>query len=91
MNKKGQVIFYGMMMAIVITILALGLAFPLRESTDIAMNASTDTNLGLDCSNTSISDFDKITCYATDLTPFYLIGSLLMIAGVFFLGKVIFA
>jgi Trk-type K+ transport system membrane component len=91
MNKQGQIIFYGLMMGIVLIILALALAYPLRQSTDIAMNSSSDTNLGMDCSNESISDFDKITCYATDLTPFYFVGIIIMIGGIFFLGKIIFA
>lgn len=91
MNKRGQVIFYGFMMGIVVIILALALAYPLRQSVDIAMNSSSDTNIGMDCSNESISDFDKISCYAVDLSPFYLVGSIIMIGGVFFLGRIIFA
>lgn len=91
MNKRGQIIFYGFMMGIVVIILALALAYPLRQSVDTAMNSSSDTILGMDCSNESISDFDKITCYATDLTPFYFVGVIIMIGGIFFLGKIIFA
>jgi hypothetical protein len=90
MNKSAQTIFYGVMMGITIIILALALAFPLRQSTDTAMNESTDYGLGMDCSNESISSFDKISCYATDLTPFYFIGSLIMVGGIFLLSKIIF-
>ena len=90
MNKQGQVIIYGLMLGMVIIILALALAFPLRESADTAMDESSDTNLGLNCANESISSFDKVTCYALDLSPFYFIGTIIMIGGVILTAKILF-
>jgi len=103
MNRKGQTFLFSFMLGLTIIILALALAFPLRESADTAMNASTDTNytnsdgnvgqitsVGLDCTNSSISSFDKISCYATDTTSFFFIGSLIMIAGIVIGSKIIF-
>ena len=90
MNKLGQIQFFGFMLGLVVIILALALAFPIREIANTAMNTSTNDSVGMDCSNTSISNFDKISCYAADLTPFYFIGSLIMIGGVILLSKIIF-
>ena len=90
MNKKGQVALYGFMLGLVIVILALALAFPLRESTDIAMNNTTSDSVGLGCTDSSISNFDKIACYATDLSPFYFIGSIIIIGGGVILSKILF-
>jgi hypothetical protein len=90
MNNKGQVQFYAFMVGIVVVILALALAFPTRQAVDTTMNQTTDDALGMNCSNTSISSFDKIACYAADLTPFYFIGSLLMIGGIWLTAKIIF-
>jgi hypothetical protein len=78
------------MLGLTIILLALGLAFPIRESTDNAMNATSENSIGLDCNNESISSFDKISCYATDLTPFYFVGSIIVIGGVIFGSKIIF-
>jgi len=89
LNKSGQTFLFGFMLSLTIIILALALAFPLRESADTAMNASTDTNLGMDCSNSSISSFDKISCYAIDLSPFYFFGSLICIAGIIMGAKIL--
>lgn len=36
---------------------------------------------GLDCDNASISNFDKAACIAIDLTPFYVVGFIILIAG----------
>jgi uncharacterized membrane protein len=90
MNKFGQVQLFGFMLGLVVIILALALAFPTREAANIAMNNTTDDSVGLGCTNSSISNFDKISCYAADLTPFYFIGSLIMIGGVILLSKIIF-
>ena len=81
MNKHGQVAIFGIMMLIVIVILALNFAPVLKESTDIARNETTETTIGLNCSDTTISDYDKAGCIAIDLNPFLYIGILLGIAG----------
>ena len=78
MNKKGQVIFYGFMLGIVVIVLALALAPPVKEFIDDARNTTT----GMDCGNSSISDFDKAACIAVDLNGWYFIGGLIMIGGI---------
>jgi hypothetical protein len=83
MNKKGSVLLYGMMLGLTILILALALA---PSTTEFATTA----RQSLDCTNSSISRFDKATCYATDLSPFYFIGGLIFIAGAIVTSKILF-
>jgi hypothetical protein len=90
MNNNGQVQFYAFMLGLVVIILALGLAFSTREAADNAMSNTTTDFVGMDCSNSSISSFQKISCYAADLTPFYFVGSLIMIGGIILISKIIF-
>lgn len=47
-------------------------------------------NIGMDCTNSSISNFDKATCVITDLSPFYLIGSLIFIGGAVITARLLF-
>jgi len=91
MNKRGQVQMYALMLGIVVIILSLALAPIIMDISTDAQAADSGDTMGLDCSNESISNFDRITCYATDLTPFYFVGSLLMIGGVILTVKIIFA
>jgi hypothetical protein len=90
MNKSGQVIFYGLMLGMCIIILALALAPVLMDTTNSARNETVGDTYGLDCNNESISSFDKVSCYAADLTPFYFIGSLIFIGGIVLISKIIF-
>jgi len=90
MNNKGQVIIVTFMIGLVVLILALALAPAIQESTDTARNASTDSSIGLDCDNSSISNFDKASCVATDITLPYFIGFLLFFAGAIIVGRIIF-
>ena len=83
MNKRGQVIFVTLMIAIVVIVLALAFAFPVKEATT---NARADMN----CSDTTISNFDKAGCLASDLTLFYAIGGMLFLAGVIVSARIIF-
>ena len=78
------------MIGLVVAILALALAPAVKESTDLARNASTDSSVGLNCSSDSISNFDKATCVATDITLPYFIGFLLFMAGAIAMGRIIF-
>lgn len=48
------------------------------------------THNGLDCNNESISNFDKATCVATDMSMFYFLGVIIFIGGAFFTIKLIF-
>jgi uncharacterized protein (UPF0333 family) len=87
--KKGQVTFVLLSLAVVVIILALAFAPVLKQFTDDARNSSSDSRVGLDCSNSSISTFDKANCMAVDVINPYFIGFLLLIAGAFFVAKVI--
>jgi len=84
-NKRGQVIFYALMLGITILVLALALSGPIRDQIDTARNPD-----NLDCSNASISTFDQATCYVSDLTTFYFVGGLIFIAGAVIAAKIIF-
>ena len=74
MNKKGQAIFVGIMIAIMVFITAIVLIEPLKEV------ITTGRSVGyLDCTNTSISVGTKATCILVDLWLFYFVG--VVIAG----------
>ena len=90
-NNKGQVIFYALMVGLVIAILALALAPAVQESINLARNQSTDSSIGLDCDNESISNFDKAACVTTDITLPYFIGFLIFLAGAVVLGRMVFS
>lgn len=83
MNKRGQVIFVTLMIAIVVIVLALAFAFPVKEAT-------TNARAEMNCSDTTISDFDKAGCMASDLTLFYSIGGMLFLAGIIVTARVVF-
>lgn len=90
MNKKASVVVYTLMLGMIIIILALALAPPVQDFVNSAMNASSGDTQGLDCTNESISSFDKATCIATDLTLFYFIGALVFVGGLIITSKVAF-
>ena len=92
MNDKGQagiVYIYGLCLGIVILLLALYLAPALSESIETTRNVSSGDFYGLDCTNSSISNFNKITCYATDLSLPYFIGFLILLALAIIGGKIL--
>jgi hypothetical protein len=80
------------MIALTIIVLSLALAPALKNRTDNARNLTTEEGEvnGLDCSNSSISSFDKVTCTSTDLTLFVFIGGMIFIAGAVATAKIIF-
>jgi len=84
-DNRGQVIFYGFMLGLTILVLALALADPVKEQIDTTRNAS-----NMDCTNTSISTFDRSACIVTDLGLFYFIGGLIFIAGIAITAKIVF-
>ena len=90
MNKKGQVIILTFCIGLVVAILALALAPGLQSQITDARNVSTNSSIGLDCNNESISNFDKAACVATDITLPYFIGFLLFFAGAIVVGRIIF-
>ena len=89
-NKKGTYLLYGFMLGMVIIILALALAPAMSQFTGDAMNVSVGDDIGLNCSYDNISNFDKATCIATDMTLFYFIGFLICLGGAVVTAKFIF-
>lgn len=89
-NKKGSVMIYSIMLAVVVIILALALAPVGKTFINSAMNNSVGDTIGLDCNNDSISNFDKATCVITDFSLFYFFGGLIFIAGILITGRIIF-
>ena len=90
LGNKGQIFFYTFMMAIVVLVLAVALAYPLSQTVSDARGNSTEQSVGLDCANTTISNFQKGQCIITDLaTPYFIIG-LIAIAGMVIGAKTLF-
>jgi len=89
-NKRGQVIIYGMMVALCVIILALALAKPTTDFSSTAMQNSTADQLGLNCTDGSIDNYVNATCIVTDLLPFYFIGAMIFIGGAILISKIIF-
>ena len=78
MNKKAASfapIGVAFMVGLVLIIFALGIAPAVNQGVDIARNTD-----NLNCSNSSISIFDKATCVASDSSQFVFIGGLLFLA-----------
>lgn len=80
LNNKGQVMFYMLMLAVTVIILALALVAVVKIQVDTAREPTTDTNVGLDCNNSSISDYQKGQCFITDVTTPYFFFGLIAIA-----------
>jgi len=89
MNKKGQIVVYGLMLGMVVIILAMALAPAGNEMISSAMNVTTADAFGLDCTNSSISNFDKGACVVTDFSLFYFFGGLIFIGGAVIVGRII--
>jgi len=89
LNNKGQVSLLLLAISVTIVLLALAFAPALKQFTDDARNSSSSTTVGLDCGNSSISNFDKANCVAVDLLNPYFVGFLLLFAGALFVAKII--
>lgn len=89
MNNRGQVAIFTLMLFIVIVILALAFSPVIKQITEEARSPTSDTALGLDCSNTSISDFQNAGCVSVDLLNPYFFWGLLGIAGIIIGAKII--
>jgi hypothetical protein len=87
MNNRGISILFTLMLGVVVLILAMALAGPLRQSLDITRNVTIGDTQGLDCltgagtKNTTISDFQQATCVSSDLLLPLFILSLIGIGG----------
>ena len=92
MNKKGfTTVFYTFMLALTIIVLALALSGPIKETVDNARNESYEGYYGLNCSSTTISDYDKATCVVADMSIFYFIGGLIFVAGMIIVARLVFS
>jgi len=99
MNNRAQIFFYSLMLGILVLVLALALASPVKEIVDSTRNQSTSvlytnqstSSPGLDCSNSTISIFDKGACVVSDLSIFHFIGGLIFMAGAIISARLIFA
>lgn len=84
MNNQGQVALVGLMIGVFIFLLGMSIINPIRDVIDEVR--ATDQ---LDCSNSSISDGQKLTCLAVDLILPYFIVVVLALAGAWITTKVI--
>jgi len=113
MNNQAQVFFYTLMLGILVIMLALSLAGPLKDTIDDVRNSTqnvnrsyegeisegvpagmingTITTQGLDCANTSISDFDKAGCLVSDISLFFFIAGIIFIGGSIITARLIFS
>lgn len=90
MNNQGGVAIYGLMIGLTIIILALALAPIGKEFVDSAMNETVEDTIGLDCSNSSISNFDKGSCVIVDFGLFYFFAGLILIGGAIIVSRIVF-
>lgn len=90
MNRSGITFFLTMMLGISIIILGLALVPVIKDFNDDARNVTTaDGAVGLDCANTSISDFQSAACLSNDVTTYGFGGLLIAIGLVVIVGKII--
>ena len=89
LNIKGQAYLVSIMIACVFIVAALAFAPAIKSFVDTSRSASTDSSVGLDCSNDSISKFDKATCVAVDMFNPYFVGFLVFAAGLIITARII--
>lgn len=68
-NRRGQTVFIGIMIAIMVFITVVVLIDPLKD-----MIIWTRLPSNLDCTNSSITAGQKATCIIVDFTLFYYVG-----------------
>jgi uncharacterized membrane protein len=90
-GKHGQIEMWAYSFMLGITIIILGLALaPVGQSfINNAMSTSTADMVGLDCGNSSISNFDKGTCTILDFSSFYFFGGVILIGGAVILSRLV--
>jgi len=89
MNNKGFAFFVLMMIAIVFIVMALAFAPPLREFADTAMNASTDSSVGLNCTSPTLNKYDRANCLFVDYQMPFFVGFLIFAAGAIITARLI--
>lgn len=91
MNRKGITALVTIPIAVVVIILALVFAGPIKSFVDDARNTTTlDGNQGLDCDNPAISDYNKGGCIIVDLFNPAFFAILIGLAGVIIAAKIAF-
>ena len=75
-DKHGQGVIVLLMIAIKMIVVVLALSPLIKQMVEESRNPN-----NLDCENASISNFDKTTCVASDMTQFYFIGGMIFLAG----------
>lgn len=83
MNKSGQLTTYfvTLMIGVVIIIMAMALAPTIKNVISDARSNSTSTTLGLNCSDSTINNYNKATCLFSDISLPAFVGSVIFIAG----------
>jgi len=83
MNKRGQVLFYTLMLGTLCIVVALALASPIKERI-------TNTMTQMNCSAPStLSEYDQATCYGWDIVMWLSICAFLAIGIIIIGAKVI--
>lgn len=83
MNKKGQALFYTLMLATLIIVITLALANPIKYFTTTARS-------DMNCSSPStLSEYDQATCYGLDIILWFSIGLFIVIAFVVLGAKIV--
>jgi hypothetical protein len=85
MNKKGQTLFLSILIGVMLFI------FGMLFLNYIKPEVSSSKLIGLDCTNPSISDGNKVTCLGVDLVMPSLIFSIVSLAIGSILGRFIFS
>jgi len=80
MNNKGQAIMVGVMLAAAILVTLLGIIGTVNNVTTLAQNTTSSIG-GMDCSNSSISDYTKAGCLVADISTPYFFAAIVGIAG----------
>lgn len=84
MNNNGQVFFYALMLGVVIMVLALAFANPIK----LVISSVTNTD-SLNCTNTTLIMSDKAACVATDSILPLFVGFVLFLGGAVLVAKVL--
>lgn len=82
LNKKGQHLFAGIMVAIMVFIALVALITPLKAGIALARDSD-----HLDCTNTSIGVGSSATCILVDFWLFYFVGVCIAGGMAFITGK----
>lgn len=81
-NKKSQLVFLGLMVAIILFIAIIQLITPIKDQVSTARNES-----NLNCTNPNGSTGEKATCIMVDWWLFYFVGTAFAVAISAFTGK----